>query len=415
MGSATDLNLQLKRLPSVLTNTNIGLVHCGKSSHLCSELHISTYPVWGVLKVGGAFELHHGRDVLHEISAFARDSVRSVNLRALSPKEFEEMRKEDGLWFVDWYAPWCPPCKKLLPELRRASQHFGKDKVQFGTIDCTLHRSLCSKEGITAYPTTILYNRSKIEHFHGVPNEDGIVSFLDDLLNSKVISLDDSTFVRLMRKPKDELWFVDYFAPWCGPCQKLSLQWRKLAQELVDLAQVKIAQIDCVANAALCQAQNIKAYPTLRLYPFDSKGLNSVVIYNGNWELVTLKRWLLHFIPSPVKELRETDFEEKIQNGLDKPLLVDFFAPWCDHCVHFETVFRKVAKEFEGYINCVQVNCQTEKPLCRNLQIDAYPTVMLYISNIKRYEISARNVEDIIRKVTLLVDHYSQKQGHDEF
>ncbi|KAL3276716.1 hypothetical protein HHI36_012086 [Cryptolaemus montrouzieri] len=415
IGSATDLDLQLKRLPSLLSNINIGMVHCAKSLNLCSELHISRYPVWGVLKVGGAFEIHHGRDVLHEIATFARDSVRSMNMRALSPEEYEEIRKEGHTWFIDWFAPWCPPCKKLLPELRRASQHFDKNILQFGTIDCTLHRSLCAREGITAYPTTILYYGSKIERFHGVPNEDGIINFIDDALNSKVLSIDDSTFVQLMRKPPNELWFVDYFVPWCGPCQKLSLQWRKLAKHMADFPEVKIAQIDCVANEALCSAQNVRAYPTLRLYPFDSKGLNSVVMYNGNWELVTLKRWLLYFIPSPVQELREIDFNSKVLNGNYKvPWLIDFFAPWCGHCVHFDSEFRKVAKELEGFVNCGKVDCQAEKALCHSLHIDAYPTVMLYVSPDRRFEINTRNVEEIITKVNLLVDHYEQREEHDE-
>lgn len=86
-------------------------------------------------------------------------------------------------WFIDWYAPWCPPCRKLMPELRRASQYFDADKVKFGTVDCTLHSSLCSEEGIRSYPTTRLYNGSQIHHFHGVPNEAGIVEFVQDMLN----------------------------------------------------------------------------------------------------------------------------------------------------------------------------------------------------------------------------------------
>lgn len=86
-------------------------------------------------------------------------------------------------WFIDWYAPWCPPCRKLIPELRKASQHFGPESVQFGTIDCTLHSNLCSNEGIRAYPTTRLYNGTQIHHFHGVPNEQGIVEFVEHMIH----------------------------------------------------------------------------------------------------------------------------------------------------------------------------------------------------------------------------------------
>lgn len=115
MGKAADLDLQLKRLPALLPNFNIGkcirkpqemfqrniyitgLIHCGKNAPLCSSLHVSRYPAWGVIKVGGAFELHHGRDVLHDIATFARDSSTSTNLHALSPADFNNLVVQGGI------------------------------------------------------------------------------------------------------------------------------------------------------------------------------------------------------------------------------------------------------------------------------------------------------------------------------
>lgn len=69
-------------------------MHCGKSAGLCAALHINRYPTWGVIKQGGAFEVHQGRDVLHEVATFARDSSKSTNLHALSPADFTNLRKE---------------------------------------------------------------------------------------------------------------------------------------------------------------------------------------------------------------------------------------------------------------------------------------------------------------------------------
>lgn len=91
-----------------------------------------------------------------------------------------------------------------------------------------------------------------------------------------VIHLDDSSFAKLVRKPKEEIWVVDYFAPWCGACKILSPKWRTLAKSVQDLTQIKIAQVDCEENPELCSAQNIRAYPTIRLYPLGSKGLSTV-------------------------------------------------------------------------------------------------------------------------------------------
>lgn len=45
---------------------------------------------------------------------------------------------------------------------------------------------------------------------------------------------------------------------------------------MVSFEEVKVAHVDCVANADLCASQDIRGYPTIRLYPLGSKGLNTV-------------------------------------------------------------------------------------------------------------------------------------------
>lgn len=85
-------------------------------------------------------------------------------------------------WFVDFYAPWCPPCMQLLPELRKASRQF-EDSVNFGTIDCTIHSNLCQRYNIHAYPTTMFFNHSQSEPFRGAHTASEIIEFIQEMLN----------------------------------------------------------------------------------------------------------------------------------------------------------------------------------------------------------------------------------------
>ena len=73
-----------------------------------------------------------------------------------------------------------------------------------------------------------------------------------------------------------ELSVVNFFAPWCVWCRRFEPTYLKTASEVPDLhfhGHARLAQVDCVANQAFCFQQNIRAYPTVRMYK-DGDGKN---------------------------------------------------------------------------------------------------------------------------------------------
>jgi DnaJ family protein C protein 10 len=51
-----------------------------------------------------------------------------------------------------------------------------------------------------------------------------------------VITLNYDSFYRLVGlKEVGKLWLVDFYASWCGPCQQMAPEWRKLAKVIIFL------------------------------------------------------------------------------------------------------------------------------------------------------------------------------------
>lgn len=71
---------------------------------------------------------------------------------------------------------------------------------------------------------------------------------------------------------------------------------------------------------------------------------------------------------------------EKYQELLhsDKPLLVDFWAPWCSYCRRIGPAYDRIAGQFEGRINVVKVNIDEEAALAAAEHIEVIPTLVLY-------------------------------------
>ena len=71
---------------------------------------------------------------------------------------------------------------------------------------------------------------------------------------------------------------------------------------------------------------------------------------------------------------------EKYQELLkaDKPLLVDFWAPWCSYCRRIGPAYDRIAQQFEEEVNVVKINIDEEPALAAAEHIEVIPTLVLY-------------------------------------
>ncbi|MGN7724131.1 thioredoxin [Chitinophaga sp. YIM B06452] len=69
-------------------------------------------------------------------------------------------------------------------------------------------------------------------------------------------------------------------------------------------------------------------------------------------------------------------FNDLIQS--DQPVLVDFYADWCQPCHAMTPVIKEVAKAVEGKARVVKVNIDKNQAAAQQFNVSAVPTFIIF-------------------------------------
>ncbi len=104
----------------------------------------------------------------------------SDHIHVISDDSFEnDVVKSDIPVIVDFWAPWCGPCKMLAPILEDlAPQYAGK--VKFVKLDVDQNPTMPPKFGVRGIPTLILFHQGQVKGTHvGLLNKADLTKFID--------------------------------------------------------------------------------------------------------------------------------------------------------------------------------------------------------------------------------------------
>ncbi|CUU39697.1 MULTISPECIES: thioredoxin [Helicobacter] len=100
----------------------------------------------------------------------------------LSNDNFDAEVMGSGVALVDFWAPWCNPCKMLSPVIDKLAESYeGKAKICKVNVDN--ESELSKRFGIRNIPTILFFKDGEIkEQVTGAKSEDDIRAKLDTLL-----------------------------------------------------------------------------------------------------------------------------------------------------------------------------------------------------------------------------------------
>lgn len=78
-----------------------------------------------------------------------------------------------------------------------------------------------------------------------------------------------------------------------------------------------------------------------------------------------------------VHEFTENNFKDEVVSS-DTPVLVDFWAPWCQPCRVLAPTIDEVAESFDGKVKVGKVNIDDHQQVSVDYQITAIPTVLIF-------------------------------------
>src|SRR6201987_3861918 len=96
----------------------------------------------------------------------------------------EESKRQPVL--VDFWAPWCGPCKQLTPVLEKAVK-AAKGKVKLVKMNIDEHPAIPGQMGIQSIPAVIAFvNGQPADGFMGALPESQVIAFLERLTQDRI-------------------------------------------------------------------------------------------------------------------------------------------------------------------------------------------------------------------------------------
>ncbi|KAG8232915.1 hypothetical protein J437_LFUL011023 [Ladona fulva] len=335
----------------------------------------------------------------------------SSNVVDLTPSNFDRLVIDgDDIWVVEFFAPWCGHCQQLVPEYTKAANAL-KGVAKVGAVNADEHKSLAGKYGIRGFPTIKVFgaDKKKPDDYQGARTAQGISDAALNAARTKVeallgksggssrggsksgdskdvVELTDSNFDKTVLG-SDDMWLVEFYAPWCGHCKNLAPHWASAATELK--GKVKLGALDATVNQAKASEYGVQGYPTIKFFAGGAKDRSSAEEYTGGRTSSDIVSWALNKLAENV--INEDSLKEACEQH---PLCVVSILPHILDCQsecrnkYLDTLAKLGDKYKQKMWGWVWAEATAQPELEEMLEIGGFGYPALAVMNAKKMKYS---------------------------
>ena len=217
-----------------------------------------------------------------------------------------------------------------------------------------------------------------------------------------VINLSSKNFDKLVLQSED-VWIVEFYAPWCGHCKNMIPEYKKAGKALKD-SGVKLGAIDATVSSELGAKYGVQGYPTIKVFgadktkPTEYEGGRKASDFIGAARKA-LKAATGKDLPklkeeegaaggnagggmfdgqTDVVQLTVDNFDAEVLNA-EEPVIVEFYAPWCGHCKNMAPEYKKAAKALKGKgVKIAALDATVHAAVSNKFDVQGFPTIKVF-------------------------------------
>ncbi len=95
-------------------------------------------------------------------------------------------------------------------------------------------------------------------------------------------------------------------------------------------------------------------------------------------------------------ELNDMNFTDEVMKETAMPVLVDFWAPWCQPCMLLAPVIEELADELDGAVKVCKLNCDEAGEFAAMMGVMSIPCLVLFAEGKEKNRIVGLHSKDEI-------------------